>query len=633
MRTRWKGWLLATAAAGCAGPASYTPNPVVRRDPEARRAEREIARIETERDALRRDEAERTLAGLPSMTDPLDRRRTVIRAMRLDPAWLVDLEPADVAALAPDVLRVYDLGAVLDDGTDEVVVAPPEDADRRFDGAETLLRRIAGAVRGALPASAWDEGSTTVDVAGDCVVVVQSPDAFAAVERALDRTATVAGGVIRVTASLSKPGAAAVDPLVFDVPLGRTRQGWDGAQTSYVKDFDVDAASRVADPIVDSIADGVRVSATYAAGDDGRAAVALDAAVSEVVRPMQEFTTYLIDAGPPAVRIQIPELRVARAHADVELADAAAARSFSLAGYAIDVRVDPPAAGSPPARPGWRRVAPSNVRRVATDEPLVENALQLASAKLRSGPADAAATELKSAALVSRGTLWARRIRPGPETTEALLLRRPVAQTKEDVLAALDAADVRAAPKIGFLAVRDGSLVACIAPESAGALRRALGSLDRRPQGTSTLRITTDRPTATPGSCVTEPGACSVVSCSSAENVSFIRDFDLDIVEDAVLADPIIGVIENGAAVSARRVGSSPDTYDVSVRHTVLTRPIQVFETPIGVGPPVSIQLPRMHVRTETVRVRLPAGTSAETTSVVRSDAGEDSRRFSLTCE
>ena len=643
MRRPATATVLAIAISGCATAPSWTPNTTVPRDPEARRAEREIAQLSAERDALRRAEADRALAELPSMTDETARRRAVVRALRLDSAWTLDREPAEIAALAPDVLRVYDLSAVLDDGLDEGLIAPPDHPDRTFDGAEMLLQRIAGRIRLALPAAAWDESSTAIEVAGECVLVVQARAAFAPIEAALDRDAVAGGGSVRVSATARRGDD--VRELAFDVPYGRMREAWDGTETAYVRDFDVDAASGVADPLIDTVRDGIALAACFGPGEGGTPKLALDVTSIEVDRPMPEFSTVLSNVSPRAVHIQIPELRFQRFHEDIEVTSELQTRvrrfdkgikvtpeietaTRAPGVWTVDVRIDPARAAAASARPAWRRVAGTAVPRVDVVEPLVDNALQLAELQMRCGTEGDASATLRGAVLTSRAARWTRRVRLGDDGTRAVLLRRPVARGKDDVLAALDAAAVRVPPRAGFLAVQDAALAACVTPESLGALTRALGALDR--VAAAPLRIEPGHPAATLGCCGRAAGRGPVATCSDSEQFSYISDFDLDVGRDAVVADPIVGVLQSGAAVEARPVASEPGLYDVRVEHAVLERPIPTFTTSLGVGGDVTIQLPHVRRRVETTRLRLAPGASAETKSALRTAAGEDARRFVL---
>src|SRR5262245_53490373 len=504
--------VLAAAVAACA--TSQGAGPVkAARDPEALRAEREVARLSAERDELCRGEAARLLASLSSIADETSRRRAVVQALRLAPSWAVDLEPAEIAALAPDVLHVYDLSAVLDDGLDDGEVIALERPDRTFDGGDLLLQRIAGSVRAALPAAAWQAGTTTMEVAGECLLVVQSREAFQQVDAALDRFATVGGGAIRVSATATRGDETRT--LAFDAPFGRRREAWNGTVTSFVKDFDVDAASGVADPRIDSIRDGVGAAAVYGPGKDGKRSLALDVWATEVTRPMPEFTTRLSDSIPGAVRVQMPEIRVQRCHYDLDVTSLPQTRvqSFgegvvmtpeppnivrSPANWTVEVQVGAEDGAAPP-RPGWRRVAATSTPRAPVDEPLVENAIALAGAQLAAPGHEDVAFTLRSATLGAREARWVRRARIGPDGTRAALVRRPVSRAPGDVLAAIRASDVTPAHGFGFLAVDDGVLVACVTPQSVGALRRALGAIERC--GPASLRVSSANPAPKRSAC------------------------------------------------------------------------------------------------------------------------------------
>jgi hypothetical protein len=630
MRRLGMATTLAIAVTGCATAPSWTADTAVPRDPGARRAEREIARLSAERDTLRHEEAERALAELPSMTDEAARRRALVRALRLDPAWTLDREPSEIAALAPDVLRVYDLSAVLDDGLDEGQVAPPDHPDRTFDGGELLLMRVAGRIRQAVPAEAWDEGATAIETAGECILVVQARAAFAPIEAALDRFATAGGGSVRVGATARRGDD--VRELAFDVPYGRMREAWDGTEIAYVKDFDVDAGSGAADPVVDTLRDGIALAACFGPGERGAPALALDVTSMEVTRPIREFSTVLSNRSPQQVRLQVPEMRFQRFHEDIEVTPERQTRTRAPGGWTVDVRIDPARAAAASARPAWRRVAGSATTRAAGSEPLVENALRLAEVQSEHGTRREAAATLRGAVLTSRSTRWTRRIRLVSDGTRAVLLRRPVARPKGDVLAALDQAEVRVPERIGFLAVEDGSLAACVTPESVAALLRALGSLDRAPSAAAPLTIASGRPDAVLG-CGDAPARGPVATCSDASQVSYISDFDLDVAEDAVLADPVVSILRSGAAIEARPVASEPGLYDVRVAHSVLERPIPTFSTSLGFGGEVTIQLPRMRRRVETTRVHLDPGASVAATSSLRLGTEDDERRFVLSRE
>jgi len=116
---------------------------------------------------------------------------------------------------------------------------------------------------------------------------------------------------------------------------------------------------------------------------------------------------------------------------------------------------------------------------------------------------------------------------------------------------------------------------------------------------------------------------------SSVAQISFVQDFDVDVAQTAFIADPVIGVIQEGLALDVRPTVSNDRQYvTLQVRPTVvdLVTPIATFTTLLGqaaaispiprpptlipVSNPVSIQLPEITVRRAEATVRVPDGGS-----------------------
>lgn len=78
---------------------------------------------------------------------------------------------------------------------------------------------------------------------------------------------------------------------------------------------------------------------------------------------------------------------------------------------------------------------------------------------------------------------------------------------------------------------------------------------------------------------------------------AYIKDYEVEVVENATIADPIIGTISDGIVFDVRPV-IDPDTreinVDVRVELSTLTRPIREFEAKVA-GQPVTIQLPEVN--------------------------------------
>lgn len=82
---------------------------------------------------------------------------------------------------------------------------------------------------------------------------------------------------------------------------------------------------------------------------------------------------------------------------------------------------------------------------------------------------------------------------------------------------------------------------------------------------------------------------------SKLQQTAYVRDFDVEIAQGTVVADPLVGVIEDGLSVLA--VGKAlGDSIGLSIQAQVaeLQRPIPTFTTTLGVGQPVTIQLPQV---------------------------------------
>ncbi len=90
---------------------------------------------------------------------------------------------------------------------------------------------------------------------------------------------------------------------------------------------------------------------------------------------------------------------------------------------------------------------------------------------------------------------------------------------------------------------------------------------------------------------------------------TYIRDFNVEIAQSAAVADPVVGVVRDGVVLDVRPVVSADRKYILmELRPTVATLalPIPTFSTTLGVGQPVSIQVPRMTIQKVRTTVTLP---------------------------
>ena len=95
-------------------------------------------------------------------------------------------------------------------------------------------------------------------------------------------------------------------------------------------------------------------------------------------------------------------------------------------------------------------------------------------------------------------------------------------------------------------------------------------------------------------------------SVEVVKEVSYVADFDVEVADDAFLADPVVEVLQTGLVVKLRPVAGDDGVVAVSVeaRHTDLARPIPTMKLPMPAGPAVEIQVPETR---STVVTRLVA--------------------------
>lgn len=94
--------------------------------------------------------------------------------------------------------------------------------------------------------------------------------------------------------------------------------------------------------------------------------------------------------------------------------------------------------------------------------------------------------------------------------------------------------------------------------------------------------------------------------------VSFLQDFDVDVANTAFIANPEIGILQEGVVLDVRPTISYDRKYvTLDVRTTVATiqRPIDTFETTLGgFSDAVTFQLPRLEVQNANTTVIVPDG-------------------------
>ena len=93
---------------------------------------------------------------------------------------------------------------------------------------------------------------------------------------------------------------------------------------------------------------------------------------------------------------------------------------------------------------------------------------------------------------------------------------------------------------------------------------------------------------------------------------SFIQDFDVEVAQTAFIADPIVGIVQDGLTLDVRPTVSNDRRYvTLELQPTVATllRPIPTFTTSLGAfTTPVTIQIPEITIQKSQTTVRVPDG-------------------------
>jgi type II secretory pathway component GspD/PulD (secretin) len=94
--------------------------------------------------------------------------------------------------------------------------------------------------------------------------------------------------------------------------------------------------------------------------------------------------------------------------------------------------------------------------------------------------------------------------------------------------------------------------------------------------------------------------------------VTYVQDFEIQVAQAALIADPVIGVISDGIALDVRpTISEDRDYISLEIRPTVATllRPISEFTSSLaGLTTPVTLQLPELQVASVETTVKVPDG-------------------------
>lgn len=94
----------------------------------------------------------------------------------------------------------------------------------------------------------------------------------------------------------------------------------------------------------------------------------------------------------------------------------------------------------------------------------------------------------------------------------------------------------------------------------------------------------------------------------TGEQVAYIKDFEVERTPTAIIANPVVGTVWDGLGFSIIGTPLFSGHLGLQIEAIVadLARPIPTFETTLGVGAPVTIQLPRVRIARVRAAVELP---------------------------
>jgi len=96
-------------------------------------------------------------------------------------------------------------------------------------------------------------------------------------------------------------------------------------------------------------------------------------------------------------------------------------------------------------------------------------------------------------------------------------------------------------------------------------------------------------------------------------HVAYVKDFDVEIAQAAVIADPIVDVVREGVILDVRPTISSDRRFvTLELRPTVATlvRPIRTFTTTLGTGAAVTFEVPELRKQSLKTTVVMPDGST-----------------------
>ncbi len=470
------------------------------------------------------------------------------------------------AAAAPEGVLVYDLRPFLDGGSDEdVAMAPLGEGVPAPRGAPGRLTRVAMAI---FPAAFG--GAVTPFVQRDDGLVIAADESHrAAVEAALDRVAVVGGGHVRVRCLAvddpervaSELGIAPPVPNV-DPAAPLTAVGKTISLVEHLTDeqWARAAAHRVDAPVsVDAVAGSMRGSKR-----------------STTTSYVQDFD---VKEGKGCI-------------ADPVIGNLEA-------GFALNAYLAPVAA---PKEVGLR----FEWSRLRT--PVETFRTTLACAHVApGGTAPAVEIDLPELRVVSGDALLPAKVGAGAFVRIGAIV---------GVLARVEAVTSGPEPKPAWRRVHPAPLAAVLALPATPA------------QHFLDFQVRSRRPGAAEPTVLSAPKLLVLegqdATVSMGKGMSYIADVDVEGSQDAVIADPIIASVETGLTIGARVLSRADGTaiIDGTVTLADVSMPLRRKTMSLGLGAPVTIDLPTTRQAVESFRVVAREGEPSTLSLSVPTDAG-----------
>ncbi len=486
--------------------------------------------------------------------------------MSAHPAEARALELEAWAAAAPEGVLVYDLRPFLDGGSDASVgMVPLGSGVPAPEGAQGRLTRVA---MGVLPA-AFGGAAPSFVLRDDGLVIAADESHRAAVEAALDRVALVGGGHVRVRCvAVDDP-----DRVASELGIASPAPSVDPAAP-------LTAVGKVVSPL-ETVTDAQWARAAAHRVD---APMAIDAVAGSMRGSKRSTTTSYVqdfDVKPGASGIADPI---------IGSLEAGFAVNAYLASVATPKEVD--------LRFEWTRVvAPMKTFRTT-----------LASAHVApGGVAPSFEIDLPELRAVNGDVLLPARLGAGAFVRIGAIV---------GVLARVEAVTAGSEPKPAWRRVHPAPLAAALALPATAAQH----FLDIRVRS---RRVGADAPTevSAPKLLVLEGQGATI---SILEQQAYVADFDVEVSQDSFIADPIVKSLQTGLTIGAR-VLTGPDgtgVIDGTVAVADVVRPYRRTTTSLGVGAPVTIDLPTTRQAVESFRVVAREGAPSTLSLSVPTDAG-----------